>query len=46
MIEAAMIKIGQRVDIIPTLKPAMILVAAPVEDCLTIESTGFLPIAV
>jgi len=37
---------GMTVDFIPTARPAMMLVAWPVDDCRTMESTGFLPIAV
>ena len=39
-------KIGIAVDIIPTPKPAIIVVAAPVSDCFTIEFTGFVPVPV
>ena len=38
--------IGAKVDIIPNESPAMMLVAAPVEEFLIIPITGFLPIAV
>ena len=38
-----MINMGSAVDIMPTPKPAMMLVAAPVCDCLMIFNTGFLP---
>ena len=37
------IKIGKAVDCIPP-KPAIILVAAPVIDCLAIELTGLVPV--
>ena len=46
MIPPAKTKIGITVDFIPTDKPPMILVACPVADCLMIEFTGSLPIAV
>ena len=39
-------KIGRRVDSIPTANPPITLVACPVEDCLMIDSTGRLPMAV
>ena len=39
-------KIGTAVDIIPTPRPAIILVADPVSDCSTIEVTGFVPVPV
>ena len=42
----AIIKIGIAVDIIPTPKPAIMLVADPVTDCLTMERTGFVPVPV
>ncbi len=35
-----------KVDFIPTARPAIILVPAPVELFLTISITGFLPIEV
>ena len=38
--------IGIAVDIIPTPRPAIIVVAGPVSDCLTIERTGDFPVAV
>ena len=38
--------IGRAVEIIPTPKPEIIVVAGPVSDCLTIERTGLLPVAV
>ena len=34
------------VDIIPTPRPAIIVVAGPVSDCLTIDRTGDFPVAV
>ena len=34
------------VDIIPTPKPAIILVADPVSDWLTIDVTGLVPVPV
>ena len=37
---------GKAVDIIPTPRPAIIVVAEPVVDCFTIDSTGFLPVPV
>ena len=37
--------IGIAVDIIPTPRPAIIVVAGPVSDCLTIERTGDFPVA-
>ena len=44
---AAHIKsIGMAVDIIPTPSPEIIVVAAPVSDCLTIDFTGLVPVAV
>ena len=47
VIIAAVINIiGIAVDIIPTPKPAIILVADPVSDCLTIEETGAVPVPV
>ncbi len=46
MIAAAINKIGIAVDIIPTPKPAMILVADPVSDCFTIDKTGLPPVPV
>ena len=46
MIAAAINKIGSAVDIIPTPKPAMILVAAPVSDCAIIAFTGLVPVPV
>ena len=36
----------EAVEIIPTDRPAIILVAAPVDEFCTILITGFLPIAV
>ena len=39
-------RIGIAVDIIPTPRPAIIVVAGPVSDCLTIERTGDFPVAV
>ena len=38
--------IGTAVDIIPTPSPEIIVVAAPVSDCFTIDFTGALPVAV
>ena len=38
--------IGTAVEIIPTPRPEIIVVAGPVSDCLTIDITGFLPVAV
>src|SRR5687768_15973715 len=46
MMPPASVRIGMTVDFIPTARPPMMLVACPVDDCWTIESTGFLPIAV
>ena len=36
----------EKVEIIPVAKPAMMLVAAPVDEFWTIPRTGFLPSAV
>ena len=36
----------EKVDFIPVARPAIILVAAPVEEFLTIFKTGFFPRAV
>ena len=46
MILDEIIKIGKAVDCMPTPKPAIILVAAPVIDCLAIELTGLVPVPV
>src|SRR3954454_8816860 len=46
MMPPASVRIGITVDFIPTDKPAMMLVACPVDDCRTIDSRGVLPIAV
>ena len=46
MIAPANNTIGIQVLIIPNDKPAMMLVAAPVADCLTTLNTGFVPNAV
>ena len=43
---AAINRIGMAVDIMPTPSPAIILVAAPVSDCFTIDKTGFPPVPV
>ena len=40
MIAAAMIKIGIAVDIMPTPRPEMMVVAGPVRVCSTIDFTG------
>src|SRR5688500_12754003 len=46
MMPPASVRIGITVDFIPTAGPPMMLVACPVDDCWTMESTGFLHIAV
>ena len=46
MIPPANVRIGITVDFMPTANPPMMFVACPVEDCCTIDMTGFLPIAV
>ena len=46
IILAAIIIIGIAVDCIPTTRPAIILVAGPVSDCLTIELVGLLCVPV
>ena len=46
IIAAAINKMGMAVLIIPTPKPAIIFVAAPVTDCFTIPVTGFVPVPV
>ena len=38
--------IGNAVEIIPTPRPDIIVVAGPVSDCSTIDRTGFFPVAV
>src|SRR5688500_10466137 len=46
MMPPASVRIGMTVDFIPTARPPMMFVACPVDDCCTIDITGFLPIAV
>jgi hypothetical protein len=41
-----MIIIGTAVDSIPIPRPAIMLVAGPVIDCLVIDITGFVPVPV
>ena len=43
---AANSRVGRAVESIPTLRPAMMLVACPVWDCLMMKRTGFRSIAV
>ena len=38
--------IGMAVEIIPTPRPEIILVADPVSDCSTIDITGLVPVPV
>ena len=40
---AAKSRMGPKVEIMPVARPAMMLVAAPVEDFWTMPRTGFLP---
>ena len=46
MMAMAMQMTGQAVDRIPVARPAMMLVAAPVDESLTMSSTARLPLAV